>query len=40
MLKGIKSAVIVGVGVAIHVGGQLKVGGHFWRAFLTNFGEW
>ena len=29
MLKGVKSAVIAGVGVAIHVDGQLKVGGHF-----------
>ena len=29
MLEGVKSAVIAGVGVAIYVDGQLKVGGHF-----------
>ena len=29
MLKGVKSAVIVGVGIAIYVHGQLEVGDHF-----------
>ena len=29
MLKGVKSAFIEGVGMAIYIDGQLKVGSHF-----------
>ena len=29
MLKGVKNTVNMGVGVAIYVDGQLKIGGHF-----------